>query len=271
MCFASAEAMTERSKAPKQPVLSPSRSQCVLVQVRVTSPTAARQPRLGWNHGSVQRTARRSMRRGPCAAHQLRDQFVRPRWTADGSSSDTSSDIDTPAPCPTGTTPLSGRLRHSRARQPTPSSCAKISPSPSCSPRWACASPGQDQRVVHISNGFDYLGIRIQRQRKSGTAESYIYSFIAAQTPCRHVSTDQVIRVVTALRPSLITPYTGVIITSCNSVLGSTERHGQASADAIRRCVGARRIAVASARAGRVGWRGCSQTSMKAADMRVIS
>lgn len=127
--------MTERSKAPKQPVLSPSRSQCVLVQVRVTSPTAAREPRLGWNHGSVQRTARRSMRRGPCAAHQLRDQFVRPRWTADGSSSDTSSDIDTPAPCPTGTTPLSGRLRHSRARQPTPSSCAKISPSPSCSPR----------------------------------------------------------------------------------------------------------------------------------------
>ena len=34
-------------------------------------------------------------------------------------------------------------------------------------------------RVVHMSEGFDFLGFRIQRKRKRGTNKWYVYTFIA--------------------------------------------------------------------------------------------
>ena len=34
-------------------------------------------------------------------------------------------------------------------------------------------------RIVHMSDGFDFLGFRIQWKRKRGTAKWYVYTFIA--------------------------------------------------------------------------------------------
>ena len=34
-------------------------------------------------------------------------------------------------------------------------------------------------RVVHMSDGFDFLGFRIQWNRKRGTNQWYVYTFIA--------------------------------------------------------------------------------------------
>jgi RNA-directed DNA polymerase len=36
-------------------------------------------------------------------------------------------------------------------------------------------------RIAHISDGFDFLGFRIQRRRKRGTSKWYVYTFIAAR------------------------------------------------------------------------------------------
>jgi RNA-directed DNA polymerase len=43
-------------------------------------------------------------------------------------------------------------------------------------------------RVVHLSEGFSFLGFRIQRRRKRGTTKSYVYTFID-QRPIRSVKT----------------------------------------------------------------------------------
>jgi RNA-directed DNA polymerase len=34
-------------------------------------------------------------------------------------------------------------------------------------------------RIAHLSDGFDFLGFRIQRKRKRGTSKRYVYTFIA--------------------------------------------------------------------------------------------
>ena len=34
-------------------------------------------------------------------------------------------------------------------------------------------------RIVHMSEGFDFLGFRIQWKRKRGTSKWYVYTFIA--------------------------------------------------------------------------------------------
>ena len=36
-------------------------------------------------------------------------------------------------------------------------------------------------RIAHISDGFDFLGFRIQRRRKRGTSKWYVYTFIASR------------------------------------------------------------------------------------------
>ena len=41
-------------------------------------------------------------------------------------------------------------------------------------------------QIVHISDGFGFLGFRIQRRRKRGTTKSYVYTFID-QRPIRSV------------------------------------------------------------------------------------
>ena len=38
-------------------------------------------------------------------------------------------------------------------------------------------------RVVHIDDGFDFLGFHIQRKRKRGTNKCYVYTFIADPAP----------------------------------------------------------------------------------------
>ena len=62
--------------------------------------------------------------------------------------------------------------------------CAKTSPR--CSPRSGCGCRSQKTQVVHMSEGFDFLGFRIQRQRKRGTNKWYVYTFIADR-PIRSV------------------------------------------------------------------------------------
>lgn len=42
------------------------------------------------------------------------------------------------------------------------------------------ALTGQD-RIVHMSEGLDFLGFHIQRRRKQGTSKWYNYTFIADQ------------------------------------------------------------------------------------------
>jgi RNA-directed DNA polymerase len=43
-------------------------------------------------------------------------------------------------------------------------------------------------RIVHMSQGFDFLGFRIQWKRKRGTNNWYVYTFIADR-PFRSVKT----------------------------------------------------------------------------------
>ena len=52
---------------------------------------------------------------------------------------------------------------------------------PGCSaPLGLRLSPAKTQ-VVHMSEGFDFLGFRIQWSRKRGTSKWYVYTFIAAR------------------------------------------------------------------------------------------
>ena len=43
--------------------------------------------------------------------------------------------------------------------------------------RSACVSPEEKTQVVHIDEGFDILGFRIQRHRKRGTNRSQVYTY----------------------------------------------------------------------------------------------
>ena len=55
-----------------------------------------------------------------------------------------------------------------------------------CSHRWGCGCHQAKTRVVHMSDGFDFLGFRIQWKRKRGTNKWYVYTFIADR-PIRSV------------------------------------------------------------------------------------
>ena len=46
-----------------------------------------------------------------------------------------------------------------------------------CSPRWVCASRRRRPGSVHIDEGFDFLGWRIQRQQKKGGTKRYVYTY----------------------------------------------------------------------------------------------
>ena len=48
-----------------------------------------------------------------------------------------------------------------------------------CSHRWGCACQQPRPRCVHMSDGFEFLGFRIQWRRKAGTNKWYVYTFIA--------------------------------------------------------------------------------------------
>ena len=63
------------------------------------------------------------------------------------------------------------------APRTTSTPCAKTSPR--CSHRWGCGCHAAKTRVVHMSDGFDFLGFRIQWRRKRGTNKWYVYTFIA--------------------------------------------------------------------------------------------
>ena len=47
-----------------------------------------------------------------------------------------------------------------------------------CSPRMGFRFSEAKTRVVHMSEGFSFLGFRIQWRRKRGTAKWYVYTFI---------------------------------------------------------------------------------------------
>ena len=58
--------------------------------------------------------------------------------------------------------------------------------SPRCSLRSGCGSLPAKTRIVHMSEGFDFLGFHIQWKRKRGTNKWYVYTFIADR-PIRSV------------------------------------------------------------------------------------
>ena len=58
----------------------------------------------------------------------------------------------------------------------TPRRCANRSPR--CSPRSDSGLSESKTRVVHLSEGFSFLGFRIQWRRKRGTSKWYVYTFI---------------------------------------------------------------------------------------------
>ena len=62
--------------------------------------------------------------------------------------------------------PLRGRLRRARARHRAPTSrpCAKTSPT--CLQPLGLRLSQAKTQVVHMSDGFDFLGFRIQWRRK---------------------------------------------------------------------------------------------------------
>ena len=71
-----------------------------------------------------------------------------------------------------------------RLARATPKRCAKTSPT--CSHRWGLRLSPAKTQVVHMSDGFDFLGFRIQWRRKRGTNKWYVYTFIADR-PVRSV------------------------------------------------------------------------------------
>ncbi len=74
--------------------------------------------------------------------------------------------------------PLRGRLRgaHRRDRQPPPELREEIAQV--LAPLGLRFSEAKT-RTVHMSQGFDFLGFRIQWKRKRGTNKWYVYTFIA--------------------------------------------------------------------------------------------
>ena len=82
--------------------------------------------------------------------------------------------------------PLRRRFRDPGARHAgrRPKRCAKTSPTV-LAPMGLRLSPAKTQ-VVHMSDGFDFLGFRIQWKRKRGTNKWYVYTFIADR-PVRSV------------------------------------------------------------------------------------
>src|SRR5215472_17711730 len=73
-------------------------------------------------------------------------------------------------------------------------------------------------RIAHISDGFDFLGFRIQRRRKRGTSKWYVYTFIAAR-PIRSLKAK-----VRALTHRTSQQDLGYVLTRLNQVM-----HGWAS------------------------------------------
>jgi len=47
--------------------------------------------------------------------------------------------------------------------------------SPPCWRRWGCVCHRIKPLITHIDEGLDFLGWRIQRRRKRGTSNSYVY------------------------------------------------------------------------------------------------
>ncbi len=80
------------------------------------------------------------------------------------------------------------------------------------SPLGLRLSPAKTQ-IVHMSDGFDFLGFRIQWRRKRGTGKWYVYTFIASR-PLKAVKAK--IRALTH-RVSQATPQT--IVTRINQIL----------------------------------------------------
>jgi RNA-directed DNA polymerase len=68
-------------------------------------------------------------------------------------------------------------------------------------------------RVVHMSDGFDFLGFRIQWKRKRGTNEWYVYTFIADR-PFRAVKAK-----IRALTHRVSQANMGTVITRINQIL----------------------------------------------------
>ena len=91
-----------------------------------------------------------------------------------------------PRPADLADRPLCGRFRRPRARRTRGTSrpCAKTSPTV-LEPLGLRLSESKT-RIVHMSEGFDFLGFRIQWKRKRGTNKWYVYTFIADR-PIRSV------------------------------------------------------------------------------------
>jgi RNA-directed DNA polymerase len=68
-------------------------------------------------------------------------------------------------------------------------------------------------RIAHISDGFDFLGFRIQRRRKPGTAKWYVYTFID-QRPIRSLKTK-----IRALTPRTSQLDLGYVLTRLNQIM----------------------------------------------------
>ena len=73
-------------------------------------------------------------------------------------------------------------------------------------------------QVVHLSDGFDFLGFRIQRRRKRGTNKDYVYTFIG-QRPIRSLKAK-----IRALTHRTSQQDLGFVLTRLNQVM-----HGWAS------------------------------------------
>ncbi|MDT0264270.1 group II intron maturase-specific domain-containing protein [Jatrophihabitans lederbergiae] len=73
-------------------------------------------------------------------------------------------------------------------------------------------SPGKTT-VVHMSDGFDFLGFRIQWKRKRGTNKWYVYTFIADR-PFRAVKAK-----IRALTHRVSQANMGTVITRINQIL----------------------------------------------------
>ncbi|MGI5182379.1 group II intron maturase-specific domain-containing protein [Dactylosporangium sp. CA-152071] len=68
-------------------------------------------------------------------------------------------------------------------------------------------------RVVHMSEGFDFLGFHIQWRRKRGTSKWHVYTFVA-QRPLRSLKTK-----IRALTHKTSQQDLGYVLTSLNMVL----------------------------------------------------
>ena len=143
------------------------------------------------------------------------DEHLHGPWKPGGTMA---TDQPTRAPTPQGAAELADRPLRRRFRRPGARHRAgRRGPARRdrrrARHRWGCGCPQAKTQIVHMSEGFDFLGFRIQWRRKRGTNKWHVYTFIADR-PIRSVKAK-----IRALTRRTSQQDLGTVLTRLNQVM----------------------------------------------------